>query len=216
MLVQLLVKGVLLGLGAAVPIGPVNVEIARRTLRSGFRAGFALGCDAVTVDITYAAMTSLSLYSLVARPVVQMVLGVGGAILLLYLAGLCFASAARSLRAPAAALEAPATAGSLRGGYVTGLLMTLLNPLTLAFWFLVVPAIAGQVEVGGGHRAGLLIVCAGVFLGTISWVICFAGLLNWAGQFRRSWWIVAADAIGGAILLGFAATAAWGLVLRSR
>ena len=31
----LLGNGLLLGLGAAAPIGPVNVEIARRTLRHG-------------------------------------------------------------------------------------------------------------------------------------------------------------------------------------
>src|SRR6187551_2601489 len=52
-------KGVLLGLGAAVPIGPVNVQIARQALRNGFGAGFALGCGAVTVDVFYAALTSV-------------------------------------------------------------------------------------------------------------------------------------------------------------
>ena len=35
----LIAKGIALGLGAAVPIGPVNVQIARRTLRGGFGAG---------------------------------------------------------------------------------------------------------------------------------------------------------------------------------
>ena len=35
--IGIFLKGVILGLGAAVPIGPVNVEIARRTLR-GHRA----------------------------------------------------------------------------------------------------------------------------------------------------------------------------------
>ena len=39
----LLLQGILIGLGAAVPIGPVNVEIARRTLRGGFLAGLFLG-----------------------------------------------------------------------------------------------------------------------------------------------------------------------------
>ena len=32
--------GILLGLGAAAPIGPVNLEIARRAMRFGFWAGF--------------------------------------------------------------------------------------------------------------------------------------------------------------------------------
>ena len=39
----LLLNGIGLGLGAAAPVGPVNVEIARRTIRLGRRAGLALG-----------------------------------------------------------------------------------------------------------------------------------------------------------------------------
>src|SRR5215218_6063145 len=56
----LFIRGILFGIGAAAPIGPVNVEIARRALRHGFAAGFALGCGAVTVDVTYAILASLS------------------------------------------------------------------------------------------------------------------------------------------------------------
>jgi len=58
MLTLLFLNGLALGLGAAAPIGPVNVEIARRTLRFGRRAGFLLGCGAVTVDVGYAVVTS--------------------------------------------------------------------------------------------------------------------------------------------------------------
>ena len=46
MLFATLSRGILLGWGVAVPLGPVNVEIARRTLRGGFRAGFFLGMGA--------------------------------------------------------------------------------------------------------------------------------------------------------------------------
>ncbi|HEY2589318.1 MAG TPA: hypothetical protein VGI81_26470, partial [Tepidisphaeraceae bacterium] len=59
--IRLIGRGIALGIGAAVPIGPVNVEIARRTFRGGFPAGFALGCGAVTVDVSYAILSSLSL-----------------------------------------------------------------------------------------------------------------------------------------------------------
>src|SRR5215510_7591743 len=57
---SLFIRGILFGIGAAAPIGPVNVEIARRALRHGFFAAFALGCGAVTVDVTYAVLASLS------------------------------------------------------------------------------------------------------------------------------------------------------------
>src|SRR5437868_6914432 len=95
---SLLARGVLLGLGAAVPIGPVNVEIARRTLRIGFLAGFALGCGAVTVDILYAALSSLSFTQLLTAPAVARVVGAAGVVLLVYLAFLCFRAAARAWR----------------------------------------------------------------------------------------------------------------------
>lgn len=201
-------KGVLLGLGAAVPIGPVNVQIARNALRRGFLAGFALGCGAVTVDVLYAVLTTVGVQRLVRdAAAVEWTLRAGGISLLTYLAVGCFRGEREAWRAdPVTTRAAPATiapAGSRRA-YMTGVLMTLLNPMTLAFWFVAVPALAGPAALGGGE---LPLVCAGVFVGTISWVVFFAGVLALAGRFRRNWWLAAADAAGGAALLVFAAAA---------
>src|SRR5438067_13866243 len=88
-LIGIFLKAVILGLGAAAPIGPVNVEIARRTLRGGFRAGFALGCGAVTVDVTYAVLASFSLRPVLSRPWLLNVIGIAGAALLAYLGISC-------------------------------------------------------------------------------------------------------------------------------
>src|SRR4051794_29175597 len=91
----LLLNGVGLGLGAAAPIGPVNVEIARRTLRFGRRAGFLLGCGAVTVDVFYAVVTSLAsvtLRSVLDHRWLTNGLSVAAAIFLGYLAYLCLRS----------------------------------------------------------------------------------------------------------------------------
>jgi L-lysine exporter family protein LysE/ArgO len=201
-------KGILLGLGAAVPIGPVNVQIARRALRHGFVAGLALGCGAVTVDVFYAVLTSTGVERVAQSKPVEWALRVGGIALLSYLGAMCFRGERQAWRADAvttgggAATNPDAGPG---GAYVTGLLMTLLNPMTLAFWFVAVPALAGPVSDGGGR--GLPIVCAGVFAGTLSWVVFFAGVLSLAGRFRKNWWLAAADAAGGAALLVFAGAA---------
>jgi threonine/homoserine/homoserine lactone efflux protein len=212
-------RGILLGLGAAVPIGPVNVQIARQALRRGFLAGFALGCGAVTVDVFYAILTSIGMTRLTQVPAFEWALRVGGMTLLAYLGVMCFRSEREAWHAdPVTTGDAPAThahgrrgAGSrARGDYVTGLLMTLLNPMTLAFWFVAVPAIVGAAATDAARdnvRRDLPLVCAGVFAGTISWVVCFAGVLSIAGRFRRNWWLAAADAAGGAALLVFAAAA---------
>src|SRR5947207_2966055 len=197
-------KGILLGLGAAVPIGPVNVQLARRALRDGFFAGFALGCGAVTVDVFYAVLTSTGIERVAQSKPLAWTLRIAGIALLSYLGAICFRGEREAWRADAvttsdgAATNPDAGPG---GAYVAGLLLTLLNPMTLAFWFVAVPALAGPMSGGGGRE--LPIVCAGVFAGTVSWVVFFAGVLSLAGKFRRNWWLAAADAAGGAALLVF-------------
>ena len=209
----LFAKGILLGLGAAAPIGPVNVQIARHALRDGFRPGFALGCGAVTVDVAYAVLASVGAERLARVPQVEWGLRIGGIIFLTYLGVMCLRGERQAWRAdPIAAAPGVPRGGAPRHpapaagrAYVTGLLMTLLNPMTLAFWFIAVPAFAGPVS--DGTSGGLPAVCSGVFVGTVSWVVFFAGLLALAGRRRRNWWMAAADAAGGAALLVFAAAA---------
>lgn len=201
-----LIGGVALGLGAAVPIGPVNVEIARRTLTHGFRAGFALGCGAVTVDLIYAVLTSLGKGWLLSRAIFYWPFTLGSIALLLFLSAASFRNARQAHRRdPIASPRRP----SLHGGYITGVAMTFINPMTIAFWFAVVPGLVGVVaERQGAHMP---IMCMGVFLGTIGWVVAFVSLLNLAGKFRERWWLVLADELGGMLLLMFAALA----ILRS-
>lgn len=206
----LLRRGVLLGLGAAMPIGPVNVEIARRTLRGGFLPGFALGCGAVTVDVLYAGLSSLSFREVLNRPAVLGPVRVAAILLLSYLAFLCFRGAVRTWRSrgdPLAPAPAPPTGRAVRGAYLTGFLMTLLNPMTLVFWFVAVPGTVGSVT--QNPRGDLPLIAVGVFIGTLAWVVTFAGLLAWAGRRRRNSWLVAADLLGGVTLLCFALASLW-------
>src|SRR5581483_2784220 len=133
--------------------------------RHGFVAGFALGCGAVTVDVFYAVLTSTGVERLAQSKPVEWTLRVGGIGLLSYLGAMCFRGERQAWRADAVTTGAGAATNpdaGPGGAYVTGLLMTLLNPMTLAFWFVAVPALAGPVS-GGGATHELPIVCAGVF-----------------------------------------------------
>ena len=188
------------------PIGPVNVEIARRTIRGGFWAGFALGCGAVTVDVSYAIASSLSLGQMLNRRAVVWPLTIGGIVFLLYLAFLALRGAVRDLKTdPLAHAHAAPPRGSV--AYVTGILMTLLNPMTLAFWFLVLPGDIGIITKDPARD--LPMICIGVFIGTLGWVLSFAGALHAAGRWRRNWWLAAADAVGGLVLFAFALAGLW-------
>jgi threonine/homoserine/homoserine lactone efflux protein len=197
-----LVQGVLCGLGAAIPIGSVNIEIGRRTLRWGFSAGFFLGCGAVTVDVAYALAYSVGLARYIDSLGLYWPMTIAGIALLSWIGIASLRSAHRALHRE---LLDDAPAGSPHGGYLTGLLMTATNPLTLGFWFTTLPALAGTITVQ--PQRDMPIICIGVFVGALSWVILFAGLLSLAGRFRRPWWMAAADVIGGLMLLSLAGAA---------
>lgn len=197
-----LAQGVLLGLGAAVPIGPVNVEIARRTLAGGFLCGFALGCGAVTVDVTYAALTSLSLTRFLDHQSLRLPLLIAGTAILAYLGAMCIGEAVRASRKQEGVSQVANV--QLHRSYVTGLLMTLLNPMTLAFWLFAVPAAGAK-----SAQTSLPLLCAGVFAGTIAWVCGFTGMLAVLRRFQQRWWMRIANLSGGLILLYFAATTAF-------
>jgi threonine/homoserine/homoserine lactone efflux protein len=197
-----IVRGLVLGIGAAAPIGPVNVQIARRALTRGFWAGFALGCGAVTVDVTYAVLASLSLGPLLTRPMIDRAVSVIGAAVLAYLGIGCLRSAAR----PPEIGAGPGVSSSARN-YFTGLIMTATNPMTLVFWFATVPS---SVVPNPAHPTrDLLLVCAGVFASTIGWVCGFAGALAVAKSLGKQGWVRVVDVAGGVLLLAFAGALIW-------
>jgi L-lysine exporter family protein LysE/ArgO len=204
----LLANGLLLGLGAAAPIGPVNVEIARRTLRFGPAAGMLLGCGAVTVDVAYAILTSLTVIHVLQYPKLTTTLTIAAALFLTYLAILCFKSAAKGHDIQAE--PAPQSKLALAKHYTTGLLMTALNPMTLAFWFLAVPGSVAKLT--AQPRRDLPLVCAGVFLGAFAWVCFFTTLVGRIRRLGNTRWLVAADLLGGTMLLAFALLSIWRLL----
>jgi L-lysine exporter family protein LysE/ArgO len=231
-LLLLLINGVLLGLGAAAPIGPVNVEIARRTLRFGQIAGFLLGCGAVTIDVAYAIVTSFTFLPVQHYPRAMNALSVAAAIFLAYLAYRCLRSGLSGhgtdgggnanggdggmntpmtpapLGSPASPSSPPPPQPPRRSGhYATGLLLTALNPMTLGFWFVAVPgAVAGLTT---RPRIDLPIVCAGVFTGAFAWVCAFTALIGRLHKFGGERWLAWIDIGGGLMLLAFALRAIW-------
>jgi threonine/homoserine/homoserine lactone efflux protein len=126
-------------------------------------------------------------------------------LLLTYLGALCLRGEREAFRADPIAYTPDVHRGVARSAYLAGLAMTLFNPMTLAFWFVAVPALVGSVA--GGVAQDLPWICVGVFIGTLGWVVTFAAVLALAGRYRRNWWLAAADAVGGFTLLVFAAAA---------
>lgn len=220
--VEVVLRGVLFGLGAAAPIGPVNVEMARRSLTRGWAHGMALGFGAVSVDVVYAVAAVAGMSVAAKSAWVFWPLAVGGTVLLVYLGVGCLRAARAAMKtgwqigesAPPGTAAPSTGAPGLGRVYATGVAMTAVNPMTLAFWF---GGFTSQAlsQVGEGGREMLFWMAAGVFLGTGLWVVGFSGLMAVAGRWRKPWWMAAADVAGGVVLLGFAGLSAWACVARA-
>lgn len=208
-------SGAAIGFGAAVPPGPVNLEIIRRTTRGGFLAGASVGLGAVTVDVIFAVLTVLGTLSVLnALPLVRYPITVVGIGLLIYLGIGSLASFRQHLRSrrflaepsePVASDPAGVLKPTARAGYLTGLLLCSTSPYQALFWLTVVPTVA----TGGATRmpdvSSATALCFGVFLATLLWVTCFSGALAWATSLARAWWLAPAmDLAGGILLLMFA------------
>jgi L-lysine exporter family protein LysE/ArgO len=194
-------NGITLGLGAAAPIGPVNVEIARRAIRGGFRAGFLLGLGAVTVDVAYVVLASFSVRLFLDRPRIMLGMGVAGGAFLILLGLECLRSVRKQWAEPEGEAGPPP-----RRNYLIGLVMTALNPMTLAFWFFA-PKMTGVKESGE-----MPLLCVGVAVGTFSWVCFFAALMSAAGKKGKQRAVALANLAGGLTLLGFGGRAIWQVV----
>src|SRR4051812_18929181 len=226
--IGILWKGITLGLGAAAPIGPVNVEIAGGGIRGGFRGGFLLGLGAVTVDVTYVVLASFSVRLLLDRPRIMLGMGVAGGAFLMLLGVECLrgwrkewteaheassdggarGDGTRPHPGPGPMGEGNQTERNLRPrrNYLTGLVMTALNPMTLAFWFFA-PKMTGVKESGE-----MPLLCAGVAIGTFWWVCFFAALMSAAGKKGKQRAVALANVAGGLTLLGFGGRAIWQVV----
>ncbi len=79
-------KGMLIGMIASAPMGPVGILCVQRTLNKGRWYGFATGIGAAVSDIFYAGITGLGMtfvMDLVDNPQTRFYLQIGGSLLLL-------------------------------------------------------------------------------------------------------------------------------------
>jgi L-lysine exporter family protein LysE/ArgO len=228
----LALQGFLLGLGAAAPLGPVNVEIIRRCLLIRPLAGAALGAGAVTVDVAYLVAAFLGAGALLeGNPSLKIALGLGGTLFLAWLgigalrSGLDRAAIEKKLAearhlSPETADQAEQAADALEAGrdpssslarhYVFGLLMTFFNPLTIAFWMMVSLQIqAASASEGSGLMASLLPLAIGAAAGAGGWVAFLTGSLALGRRFAGARFLMGVGVFGGLVILGFAGKLGW-------
>ncbi len=126
---EMAVKGMIIGIVASAPMGPVGVLCVQRTLNKGRWQGFATGVGATVSDIIYAAITGFGMsfvVDIIENPDVAYWIKVAGSILLFVFGLWTFRSnPAKQIR------PVSHNKGNLVHNFVTGFFVTLSNPLII-------------------------------------------------------------------------------------
>ncbi|MBU1667465.1 LysE family translocator [bacterium] len=189
-MLQAFIEGFLLGLGACVPIGPINILIMNHALKS-YKSAFVFGFGAMSTDVVYFVIIYLGLVTFVNHPFALQLLGVLGAIFLAYMAYGIF----KGRKSPLVIKDEVISKKGLLKIYLQGFLLTLVNPYTVVFWL----SIAGYT-VNKSLNTGMIIV--GMFSSLLLWIIFmpyFVHQSKYKISQRLSYYI----SIGSSLLLGF-------------
>jgi threonine/homoserine/homoserine lactone efflux protein len=169
-------RGLIIGLSIAAPVGPIGVLCIRRTLSDGRAVGFASGLGAATADAVYGAVAAFGL-SLVTNALVEqrLWLQAGGGVFLCYLGVRIW------MAVPRAASGAPADGRGLAAAWASTFALTLTNPTTIISFAAIFAGLGLGRSVGGYGPASVMVL--GVFLGSaLWWLILSVGV----GLFRSS------------------------------
>jgi len=201
---ELFVRGALIGLAIAAPVGPIGVLCIRRTLADGRLTGFISVLGAATADLFYGLIAVLGLTALA-----DLLVGVSfwsrliGGLFLCYL-GL------RTLLAQPAERPTEVNGRGLMAAYLSTLFLTLTSPATIIA-FTAIFAGLGAGSVADSYLEGV-VLASGVSAGSALWWLF---LSSTTGMFRSRItpellrWI---NVIAGLIILGFGALALGSLV----
>lgn len=171
--IDLFLRGILLGLAVAAPVGPIGVLCIQRSLAGGFWMGFSGGIGTAVADALYAALAAAGFTVLLGGtlgmvgPVpLQQILQLGGALFIAWLGWRTFATPVAE-----SAADAPVQDRPLRLFAVT-FALTMSNPATILSFAALFAGLGLAADPSFDAAASAV---AGVFIGSLLWWALLSG-----------------------------------------
>lgn len=162
-ILDLIIKGMLIGIIASAPMGPVGVLCVQRTMNKGRWYGFVTGLGACVSDIIYALITGLGMsfvMDLINNEQNKFCLQIFGSILLFIFGLYCFRSN------PTSKIHVSGNKGSLVHNGITAFLVTISNPLII---FLFMASFAQFAFIIPDHPFEMTIGYISIIAGAMLW-----------------------------------------------
>jgi putative LysE/RhtB family amino acid efflux pump len=203
--VHAVVVGFGLGFFVALQLGPMSLFLIRSTLRRGWAVGLAIGAGVAVIDAAYATLGAAGAVPLLTIGPLRVVLGLAGGLVLILLGARTLWSAFRVRTGGELDYE---VSGPGRA-FVTSLVGTASNPLTIASWAAIFAAASARTGTSASAAAMLVV---GVALGSAAWMTALASGIAVVRRAVGPRAIRIADAVAGLGLLGFGGLLAYSAV----
>jgi len=201
---ELLIKGVIVGIAIAAPVGPIALLCIQRTLAGGWRAGLISGLGAAAADSVYGSIAAFSL-TLVQEFLLDHTQGIarGGGIFLCLL-GLRILLKKPTLEVAARPSLSPM---GLLGDFAGTFMLTLANPMTILSFIAIFAALNTSAASDSYGAAATLII--GVFAGSAAWWLFLSlgigGIRHRLDEPALRW----IARLSGALVVAFGALTLW-------
>lgn len=188
------IKGFIIGISIAAPVGPIGVLCIRRTMAYGKVSGFVSGLGAATADGIYGMVAGFGLTAVTNLLLSgQAALKLAGALFLIYLGGRIFFSSVEQQ-------GAEAKRAGLVSDYFSTLMLTVTNPMTILSFTAVFAGLG--ISAGTDYSTAFALV-GGVITGSAAWWLILSGIAGYfAERFDHSRMSIV-NRLSGLIVSGF-------------
>ena len=191
-------KGIIVGLSASIPLGPIGVLCIQRTLNKGRASGFISGLGAAAADGFFAIIAGFGITIIIDSLVeYQLFLKIGGGILLVILGiRLLYSNPAKELRK-----QMKKKKKGLFGDFISIFVLTASNPIGI---FVFIAVFAGFNLVGKESSFSILFLIAGVTSGAAMWWFSLTALVSIFRHKFRLRRLLLVNRLAGILVLIFA------------
>ena len=199
--VGFLIKGLIVGFLASIPLGPVGVLCIQRTINKGRISGIFSGLGAATIDSFFALVAAFGLTYIInfieeQQFYIQLI---GGVVIIILGVKIFNTNPIKQIR------RHRRKKNKLIEDYFSVFFLTLSNPLAI---FLFVAAFAGiGIVSSDDSNVKSFLIISGVFLGATSWwatLTFFVDLFRKRFRLKQLWWI---NKIAGLLIIIFGVAA---------
>ena len=200
-MIEDLIKGIIVGLGASIPLGPIGVLCIQRTLSKGKWSGFATGMGASISDIIFSAIAllGLSFVNDFLTTYREWVMVFGGAVVTGVGVKIFITNPIKQIK------RVKEGNHQYIQDFASSFLMTITNPGAI---FLIIGMFAFIGIDTGEYEFGLVIAPAlmGVFIGTLGWWFALSTVINMFRNKFRLKQLLITNWIAGVIVMAIGIT----------